>query len=224
MMRQYLCTLFAVSFTLLAACGGGGGNGGNEVLFEEQTLTLEVVRPLSGFLSENGFESADNDAFVGTIPDIGGFLEERGILTFDLTPIPAGATLLSAELQALQGAQTGTPYDQVVQVIVDHIVGLEQGVSELDFNSAPLSTILDPALADDPIEEFKNLDLTDQVAVDLTAGRTETKLRLRGQVIDPLTAGNQDNVDPVDLARFLTDAGETRLRVVVRVPVAQDPE
>jgi len=220
-MRQCLCALFAVSLTLSSACGGGGGDGGNEQQFEEQTLTLDVVRALSGFLSQNGFESDDNDAFVGTIPDISGFLEERGILTFDLTPIPASATVVGAELQALQGAATGTPYAQVVRVIVDHIVGLAPGVSELDFNSPALSTILTPPLSDNPIEEFKTLDLTAQVIADLSAGRTESKLRLRGQVVNPLTAGNQDPLDPVDLARFLTDAGETRLRVVVRVPVTE---
>lgn len=207
---------------LLAGCGGGGGEEQEEQQFEQQTLTLEVVRELSGFISENGFTSDDNDAFVGTIPDIGGFLEERGILTFDLSSIPADATIVSAELRTLQGTATGTPYDQIVRVIVDHINGLAPGVDFLDFNSTPLSVIVAPPLSEDPVEEFKTLDVTAQVTDDMDSNRGESKYRLRGQAINPLTAGNNDPVDPVDLARFQTDTGETMLEIVIQVPV-QNP-
>ena len=207
--------------SLLVGCGGGGADN-DEQQFEQQTLTIDVDRALSGFLSANGFESSETDAFVGTVPDIGGFLEERGILTFDLSSIPADATIVSAELKTLQGAQTGTPYDQVVRIIVDHINGLQAGVSFLDFNSTPLSTITAPPLSEDPVEEFKTLDVTDQVTNDMEQNRGESKYRLRGQAINALTAGNADPVDPVDLARFLTDAGETMLKIVIEVPVQSE--
>ncbi len=204
----------------IAGCGGGGG--GDDQQLQEQQVTLDVVRALSGFLSENGFESDDNDALVGTIPDISGYLEERGILTFDLSAIPADATLVSAELRTLQGAPTGTPYSQVVQVIVDHINGLAPGVNFADFATTPLSVITAPPLSDNALQEVKTLDVTSQVADDLAAARGESKFRLRGQAINPLTAGNNDPIDPVDLARFQTDTGETTLVLVIQVPV-QNP-
>ena len=228
MSPRYTSIVLALSLALLAGCGGGGGDDEEqqeqeqEQQFEQQTLTLEVDRALSGFLSENGFESSDTDAFVGTIPDIGGYLEERGILTFDLSSIPANATIVSAELQTLQGAATGTPYAQVVRIIVDHINGVVPGVDFADFNSPPLSVIAAPPLSEDPVEEVKTLDVTAQVTDDMAQNRGESKYRLRGQAIDPLTAGNNDPVDPVDLARFLTDTGETMLEVVIEVPV-QNP-
>lgn len=214
-----------LSFTLLVGCGGGGG-GNDEQQFEQQTLTINVTRALSGYISGNGFTSDDNDAFVGTIPNASppGFLEERGILTFDLSSIPADATIVSAELKTLQGTQTGTPYTQVVGIIVDHINGLTPGVSFVDFNTTPLSTISAPPLSEDPVEEFKTLDVTAQVVNDLDQNRGESKYRLRGQAVNPLTAGNQDPVDPVDLARFNTDTGETMLEIVIEVSVQAQSE
>jgi hypothetical protein len=226
---HYLLIALVSLFPLLVGCGGGGGNGDDqqdeqqdEQQFEEQTIVLDTTRALSGFISENGFVSNNNDAFAGTIPDLGGFLEERGILSFDLSSIPDGATLVSAELSALQGAPTGTPYAQVVRIIVDHINGNDGVLNFIDFASTPLSTILTPPLSEDDTEERKLLDITDQVENDLLQGRDATTLRLRGQAINPLTAGNNDLVDPVDLARFLTDAGETQLTIVITVAV-QNP-
>jgi len=215
-----LTTALILSLGLLVGCGGGGG--GDDQQFEEQTLNLNVVRALSGYISGNGFTSADDDAFVGTIPDVGGFLEERGILTFDLSAIPPGASIVSAELSSLQGAQTGTPYDQVAVILLDHINGTAPGVNFQDFNTTPLSTTSIPPFSDDPIEEFKTSDVTNQVTDDVLQNRGESKFRLRGAAIDPLTAGNADPIDPVDLARFQTDTGQTTLEVVIRVPV-QNP-
>ncbi len=215
-MKTQTCLALMLSMLLVAGCGGGDGNNDDQQLFEEQTLTLNLDRNLSGYLSQNGFESPTSDSFVGTIPDVAGFLETRGIFTFDLSSLPADATLVSAELKALQGAKTGTPYVQVARILIDHIVGLADGVSFTDFNSLPQETMI---LSEDDVEEFKTLDVTPQVAADMAADRGESKWRLRGQAINPLTAGNNDDVDPVDLARFLTDAGETVLEVVVRVPV-----
>jgi len=224
MKSRYLLIALVSLFPLLAGCGGGGGGDGNnnddDQQNEQQTIVLDTTRTLSGYISQNGFVSANNDAFPGTIPDVSGFLEQRGFLSFDLSSIPNGATLVSAELSALQGTATGTPYAQVVRIIVDHINGNDGVLDVLDFNRTPLSTILTPPLSQDDTEERKLLDITDQVENDLMQGRDGTTLRLRGQAINPLTAGNNDPIDPVDLARFLTDTGETQLTIVISVPVA----
>ena len=224
MKSHYLLIALVSLFPLLAGCGGGGGNNDDEQeeeqQFEQQTIVLDTTRALTGYISGNGFVSTDNDSFAGTIPDISGFLEQRGILSFALSSIPDGATLVSAELSALQGTATGTPYAQVVRIIVDHINGNDGVLDSIDFARTPLSTILTPPLSQDDTEERKLLDITDQVQNDLTQGRDATTLRLRGQAINPLTAGNNDPVDPVDLARFLTDTGETQLTIVISVPVA----
>lgn len=217
MKSRYLCILLALIVAPLSACGGGGG-GGDDQQFNQQQIVINVTRALSGYLSENGFESAGSDTFVGTIPDISGFLEQRGIFYFDLSAIPAGSVLLDAQLRSLQGPQTGTPYAQVVQVIVDHLNGNTGGIDFVDFNAAPLSFIATP-LSTNPVEEVKTLDVTVEIAADLAAGRAATKFRLRGQAINPLTAGNNDPVDPVDLARFQTDITETQLVLTVNVPV-----
>ena len=226
MKSHYLLIALMSLFPVLAGCGGGGGNDDDEQQdeqqFVEQTIVVETTRTLSGYVSQNGFVSQDTDTFVGTIPDISGFLELRGFLSFDLSQIPNGATLVSAELSALQGAPTGTPYDQVVRVIVDHINNNDGALDSLDWSRAPLTTILDPFLSDNDVEEAKLLDVTELVENDLQQGRDALTLRLRGQAINPLTAGNQDPVDPVDLARFLNDQGESQLTIVISVPVEEE--
>ena len=223
MKSHHLLIALMSLFPVVAGCGGGGGNDDDEQQdeqqFVEQTIVIDTTRTLSGFISETGFVSTENDAFAGTIPDITGFVEQRGFLSFALSEVPEGATLVSAELSALQGQAVGTPYDQVARIIVDHINNNDGALDALDWSRAPLTTILDPFLSDNDTEEAKLLDVTELVESDLLQGRAATTLRLRGQAINPLTAGNQDPVDPVDLARFLTDAGESQLTIVISVPV-----
>ena len=227
MNSRILPLAIATLFPVLAGCGGGGGMNdddrhdmdGQEQRIERRTIAIDVDRLRSGFISENGFVGDENDAYAGTIPDVSGFLEQRGFMTFDLSQLPEGATLVKAELRAVQGAATGTPYQQVVRIIVDHIRDIVPGLNFQDFNSTPLKVILTPPLSESPVQEVKTLDVTDRVAEDLDAGRDESMYRLRGQAINPLTAGNNDPVDPVDLARFLTDQGESQLVLTVDVPV-----
>ena len=217
--RPFLLALAAITLFSAGCGGGGGGNNDNDNEFEFETLTLQIDRADSGYISENGFVSDDSDAFVGTIPDISGFLEQRGILTFDLPGLPSGAELVSAELRTLQGPPTGSPYPQVVNIIVDHIASIGTGMQATDFFSNPRAVIATPPLSNNELQEIKALDVTDQVADDLASDNDVARFRLRGQAINPLTAGNNDPVDPVDLARFRTSPGETVLEIVIRSPV-----
>ncbi len=213
-------TLSLLSIAILAlapACGGGGGGNDNEDN-DVESLTIQIDRANSGYISENGFVADNSDAFVGTIPDVSGFLEQRGILSFELPNFPSGATVVSAELRTLQGAKTGEPYPQVVNIIVDHMQTSIAGMQVNDFASTPRAVLATPPLSNNELQELKTLDVTDQVADDVDAGNDIVRFRLRGQAINPLTAGNNDPDHPVDLARFMLNPGDTVLEVVIRVP------
>ena len=203
----------------LALCGCGGGGGDEEQPGVEDTVAMSVMQDQSGYVVSNGFVSLGTDASVGTIPDAGStYLEQRGFLTFDLRFFPAGATVVKAELSTTQLAPTGSPYAQVVNVIVDHIIKNGVGLVPTDFNSQPLSTIVTPPLSSDAAPELKTVDVTSQVQDDIAQARPLTTFRLRGQAINPLTAGLNDLVDPVDLARFSSAFGQSYLLITIEMP------
>jgi hypothetical protein len=219
--RNKIAALLLASGILLAGCGGGGGgdddNENNN--FVQQSIQAEADDARSGYLTSGGFIAADSDLFVGTIPNVpGAFLEQRGIIAFDLPALPADAQVVSAVLTMMQVNTTGTPYEQVVQFIVDHIASPNASLSDTDFNGFTLEVIANPPLSTNATQEAKQIDVTEQVENDLQANRDQSMFRVRGQAINPLTAGNNDPVDPVDLARFANGAGGSRLDIVVAVP------
>ena len=100
--------------------------------------------------------------------------EFRGLLTFDLSAIPAGSRILSAQLTVVQMLVDGDPY-ATGPMLVDH-VDLGGSLGATDFDSAPLTAFIG-ALANDSFIGAKTMNTTAAVQADVDAGRAATSFR-----------------------------------------------
>lgn len=174
---RLLFALVAVFSLSLAACGGGGnatpGSPG------AATVTLEADALMSGTVAE---ENATLVARAGPLITGGtsrGFpfpitTEWRMLLSFDLSGIPAGATILSAELTVEQVYTEGDPYASG-PLLLDH-VDLAGSLDAADFDSAPLSAAVGVLSLDLNLAP-KTTNVTAAIQADVTAGRTTASLR-----------------------------------------------
>jgi hypothetical protein len=161
---------FVVALGLLApACGSGGGN----PLF---TVVSASDGAVDGFVTNPTFVDTTHRIAVGDT-DAGFMNVARGFVHFPLAGIPAGATILVADLRLFQSAVFGTPYGTHGPLVVDHVDtgGMLDGA---DF-AAPALLAHAGTLSDDTAIAYKTLNVTAQVQDDLTAGRTHSDFRLR---------------------------------------------
>jgi hypothetical protein len=155
---------------------------------------------LHGVPAEDGVVLSDHTVRTdGTLPQVGDLggsnptLVGRQVFSFDLTPIPAGSIIVSAQLRADQYVVFGTPYATLGTVLVDH---LEYGLlDETDFAARALQEGLGPFSKDASLGA-KTVDVSAAVAQDLAVGRTRTQYRLRFSPTE--TDGNTQN----DFASF----------------------
>lgn len=176
--------LLAAAALPLGACGGGGGSD------TPRQATLLGIPSMDGLLR--------NGVAVPTLAlSIGNFLnstppaeasEMRSMSTFDLTPLPAGAHVVSAVVTLTQFSVPGTAYVGRAPAILDH-VNIGASLSGDDFDGGTLASNIGTLSADATLGP-KSLDVTAQVAADVAAGRTRSSFRLRFQnVIPDLTSG-----------------------------------
>ena len=178
MVRFTLCLLVC---TLFGACGGGGGgDGGIEV-------TLPSIAALDGIV-ESGGTVYEQDAYGIALGDGGPGNGWRGFVTFDLGPVPAGATVLAATLRLRQFGVYGTPYTKLGgAVLVDHIdVGT---VLDAGDYASPAYTSDIGTLSTNGALEVKSLAVGPAVQADLDAARTRTAFRLRFPIESDVDAG-----------------------------------
>lgn len=174
-MRSRL-TLATLALTL-AACGGGGGDSGPDFI----TLTT--------FLAPEG-------AFEGTI-DAGGAIAEvngglsvgdregqvpagpvRAFLSFDISGVPAIATVTRARLHADLAFVAGTPFSSLGSVVVDHMAwGASFPPSTTYGANAILGNIM--TLANSATLGTRSGSVLLAVNADRSASRTRTQFRLR---------------------------------------------
>jgi hypothetical protein len=141
------------------------------------------VYVLLGVAAEDGVVLSDHTVRTdGTLPQVGDLgasqpaLVGRQFLSFDLTPIPAGSIIVSAQLRADQYVVFGTPYTDLGAVLVDH---LDYGaLDETDFGARALQEGLGP-LAKDAALGPTTVDVTEAVRQDLALARPRTQYRLR---------------------------------------------
>lgn len=169
MLRFTACTFACAVF---CACGGGGGDDGGGIL-----VTIPSIATLDGIVESDG-TVYEQDAYGVALGDGSPGDGWRGIVTFDLGPIPAGATVQEATLRLLQFGVQGTPYAKLGgAVLVDHIdVGatLDAG----DYDSAAYSADIG-TLSSNPTLEVKSLGVDAAVQADVDATRTRSAFRLR---------------------------------------------
>lgn len=105
----------------LAACGGGSG-GGTETL--DKQITLPLWLPLSGSMRGTTGEWGDTSGGSLVAGDdfvYGDDYPTRCFLSFDLSPLPAGATISQAVIHVDGRVRYGTPYVSYGTLNLDHV-------------------------------------------------------------------------------------------------------
>ncbi len=180
----------AMTFILLVvtACGGGGGGGGETLELNAQGLPgFDGTIRLESDTGLCEIDSIPNFVTVGEDGNLAKFITFFGFITFDISAVPTGATIVSATLRIEMGEVLG---DNVFRpglfgnVVMEHI-NMGAGLDEADMIAPSLSGELvggdaSPTfLADNATLELKTADIRDEVQRDLDDGRTRTSLRLR---------------------------------------------
>jgi hypothetical protein len=163
-----LSSLFPV--VLLAGCGAAEfGSPGPEF------VVLPSVPGVDGYTTSAAFVSTAGANAIA-VGDNAGDDGRRGFVRFDLSAIPAGATVLSAVLHLYQGDIDGVPYG-LGSVRVDHIdvgAALDAG----DHFAAAIALDIG-VLSTDNVLEWKTLDVTAAVAADVAGVSPTSDFRLR---------------------------------------------
>lgn len=160
----------------------GGGGGGED----QDTLAL------AGVAAREGVGNSGGGLTVGSVILGDGGVNQvlRGFLSFDLSPIPAGATVVSATLQLSQFLVFGEPFAELGSMVADH-VDLGAALDIADFSAAPLQSAV-ATLFTTPALGTILVDVTSSVLDDLGDGRTRTEFRLRFTT-DTNMDGGQDS-------------------------------
>jgi len=169
----------------LAACGGGGGGGGGVEIPSAtlvHTLPLMSDPDLDGYLQEDGLGGwrwrpglmtpRTGELYVG-----GENKDYRQFYTFDLSALPADATIVRATLRLFQTHVVGDPYDAIGDVVVDH-VHYGEAIELADFEGNTFNRNIG-TLSTDRAISYHELVVTSAVQIDWEGGRTRSQFRLR---------------------------------------------
>jgi hypothetical protein len=148
----------------------------------DQTATLTSQPGLDGFVANPGGPATNLDISVGD-GEISGTppveLVARGFMSFDLSGIPANATIKSVELRFYQVVFDGDPYAKLGTLVLQHM-DYGDSLDGTDFQLAELDSLnLTPQTAPGSWYAVSTADLVSWVADDLNAGRSRTQFRLR---------------------------------------------
>jgi hypothetical protein len=151
---------------------------------QPETVELKSQMSLDGFRVNNGQGSTSQEILVGNgeVIQPAGELIARGFLSFDISGIPAGATIDNVELRFYQSKVTGDPYDKLVGLVLEQV---SYG-SSLDDRaySAPARGSL-PVSPLPSAGQWYMLDeptLVSWVQSDVAAGQSQFQVRLRFSV------------------------------------------
>ena len=165
----------------LPACGGGSSP--TNTTPTPVNLALLTAPGWDGFVADTGGVSlGDTELVVGDFyvpgtavpPTAAQLFVFRAVLGFDLSEIPAGATVVSAELVLYEGTEDGTP---LTPFVVEHI-GLTAPPTDAAY-AAPVLSADTPLLLPSPtIASQHTADVTAAVNADVQAGRAYAALRI----------------------------------------------
>jgi hypothetical protein len=193
-MHRWLACLPLLALAVLPSCGGCGCSD-PVVTPTPQTLTLPSEADRDGWASTGNFvaDAPSGDTAL-TGDTVTGTQARRQFFSFDLSTLPASATIQSATLRLFQEGVTGTPYTTHGVVVVDHLV--YDLLDASDYDAAPLTANvgnLSTAVA----LEYKTLNVTTQVQADVAGTHTRSQFRVRWSLQD-------NDGDPTDdFARFV---------------------
>lgn len=146
------------------------------------TVTLYSQAALDGFQANNGGGNTAADIRLGNGAMVGSpsyELVTRGFMSFDLSGIPASATIKSIELRFFQVQINGNPYSKLGNPLLKH-VDYGSSLENADFNTPELaSAILSPRTSPGQWYIITSNTLADWIEQDLAAGRTRFQGRLQ---------------------------------------------
>lgn len=190
-MRHPITLVLLTLTLLLPACGGGGGGGAAATVVQ---VTLVSTAALDGYVDTAGNVINGNTIAVGDADGITPGLGQRGFLSFNITGLPAGATITSAILRVSQLGSGGTAHTDVTRgpVIVDHLdygPTLDAG----DFNGVAILLDVGAILSNDSTG-YATLDVTARLVTDIANASPRTQYRLRFRGFDSNNNGTSDFV------------------------------
>ena len=171
----------------LAACGGATSDGprrGTPIVLE-----IESAGILDGFVRNDGMVSTSgNGPGVGDLDEATTGLAFRMFYAFPLAEIPEGVTVTSVRLRVFQVSIVGSPYEDLGDLLVDHVdpgAGLDAG----DYAGSTLSSNIG-ILAMGFGQNYANLGVSAEVDADRSAERSHSWFRLRFPVDSNTDRGN----------------------------------
>ncbi len=176
---------------LLAACGGK-----KTPKIPVQGSELIGSEAIDGSVNDNTVVDINDDVVAG---DSIGNSELRGFVSFDISVIPIGAQILDATLTLNQNSVTGNPFVVFGDCEIDHVT-ISGALDSSDFTGGSLNLNIGPISTNATLGP-KTLNVTAQVALDITQNRSFTDFRVHFNGIGSNFDGNEDS------ARFGSSAG-----------------
>lgn len=137
-----------------------------------QTRTLGSTTSLDGFQSSNGGGNDSVEIRAGRNIN----LVTRGFASFDLSSLPSGATIEQATIRLYQTSVIGNPYGVGGAIKVDQM-DYGSTFENSDYGMAAISTSF-TTLSSSATVGWKEVDVTDAVRNDRSAGRTRSQYRI----------------------------------------------
>ncbi len=152
-----------------------------EGIKEPETVIFRSEGTLDGYRLNDGSGSNTQDILVGNgeLVDPVGELVARGFMSFDVSSIPAGATIQSAELRFYQKEIQGDPYTKLGNLLLEHV---DYGASLDDraYNTPAIeSAILDQQRRPGAWYMLSDPTLVSWIQSNVEAGRSRFQLRLQ---------------------------------------------
>lgn len=196
-MRIFVRLALAAALCGTAACEleDGGANSGTGPTGQDVTVDIPSTAALDGWVRSTGDFAITGSPITGdldaAVPGIG----YRQFYSFDLSALPAGATIVSATLRLYQSTTVGSPYAKLGNVVVEH-VDYGDALGPAGYSAVPLEGGAPPVISSDASVGPKTTGVATAVTNDLTAGRIHAQFRLRFSNTD----ANNDGVS--DFAQF----------------------
>ncbi len=177
----------------------------------EVTVVLLSQPPLDGYVPSVG-----QPVTKGAIRVSWGTISYRGFMSFDLSTIPSGASIVNAELRFYQVMIQGDPFGHPGSFVLDHVdYGSE--LDPLDYGAFTLASFeLVPQNSQGVWYQIGTDPLSGWLEADLQAQRTRFQARLRfSNDIDP---GSQDDYVDIEAADNTLGTGNLPQLTITYVP------
>lgn len=177
----------AVVLLMAVACGGGGGGGEPPVveppITQRDGLTIQSSGGLDGFAKSTDEASTQSGMIVGDIdtPALSN-IGCRGLLSFELSLLPAGVTIVEASLDVYHVSTAGSPFGNHGVVVAFH-ADYGGSITGADYNCTllPAGAVV---VSQSVVPGHRIVDVTNAVRDDYASGRARTQFRLEFNILD----------------------------------------